>query len=79
MRRFVLLLLIASGLVQWHRMSAPEVEMPEEEATPPVSAAPAPTAVIVHCVVDGTGRFVRRSECLELGGTVDEPIWARSE
>lgn len=34
---------------------------------------------MVHCVIGEDGRFVRRSECLDLGGAIDEPSWARSE
>lgn len=34
---------------------------------------------MVHCVIGEVGSFVRRSECGERGGTIDEPSWARSE
>lgn len=43
---------------------------------PPPELVPAP---MVHCVIDGDGGFLRRSECLERGGAIDEPSWARSE
>jgi hypothetical protein len=36
-------------------------------------------ATMVHCVIGGVGRFVRSRECLELGGAIDEPSWARTE
>ena len=43
---------------------------PEPEVAPPR---------MVHCLIDGVGGFVRRSECLQRGGAIDEPSWARSE
>ncbi len=42
------------------------------------TAQPDPVTV-VHCVVNEVGSFLRRSDCLERGGVIDEPHWARSE
>lgn len=76
MRRLMLLLIVC-GAVAWHRSGGDEAKPPDPqpEETPAVSAGTEP---VVHCVVDGVGGYVRRSECAERGGTVDEPLWART-
>lgn len=46
------------------------------------SAAPAPVDPLVHCVGirDAEDAYVRRSECVQLGGHADpEPVWAQSD
>ena len=46
----------------------------EPEPEPELASVP-----VVHCVIDEVGAFLRRTECLERGGAIDEPSWARSE
>ncbi len=94
MRNFAIALLLACGVYQgWERDRAYDAEVAEDgvAAPPPgplerigrlVRDEPAPELAPVpmaHCVIDEVGAFLRRTECLERGGAIDEPSWARSE